>query len=421
MQPADSLPRRGRAPQVSLPCILAGLALALTVEGAEPVLARVQVGAGAWDRVDCPVEVVLNQGFRLPQSGVALAEEGTGTRLTGQCDAVGDGVRLRFILSGKTPAGAVRVFALVPGAAEAVMTASGDEPALELRHHGRPMLCYRKAPVLPPDGVDALHARNAYIHPVYTPSGAVVTGDFPPDHRHQRGVFLAWTKTAFQGRHPDFWNLGQGTGRVRSVALEQETSGPVWSGFVARHAHEDLKAPGGPVAVLDETWQVVAWAVGGPDAGWWLWDLAIEQRAVGEAALSLPKYHYGGMAFRGSDAWITAPWEFLSATGRTRQNADGTAAAWGDLSGELDGTWAGLTLIGHPGNVHFPQPFRCHPSVPYFCMAPSQAGPWSIEPGAALTLRYRVLVHDGRADAALADRLYQDLADPPQGVVLPGP
>jgi len=367
------------------------------------------------------VQVLLDKGFRLPEPGVVLAEEGGGVRLPGQCDAVGDQVRLRFILAGKTPAGSQRTFSLVSGPSDATMALRRDGAVLELRQRDRPMLCYRQGLVAPPPGVDPLHARNAYLHPVYSPSGAVVSGDFPADHPHQRGVFLAWTKTEYQGRHPDFWNLGQGSARVRSLAVEHETSGPVWAGFQARHAHEDLKAPGGPVTVLNETWQVVAWAVGGPDAGWWLWDLETEQQTAGGAALSLPKYHYGGMAFRGCDAWTKAPWELLTATGRDRQNADASAAAWGDLSGELGGAWAGLTMIGHPGNVHFPQPFRCHPSVPYFCMAPSQTGPWSIEPGTPRVLRYRFLVHDGRADAALAERLYQEFADPPQGVVLAGP
>jgi hypothetical protein len=279
------------------------------------------------------------------------------------------------------------------------------------------MFCYRKAAVSPPAGMDPLHARNAYLHPVYSPAGKVVTGDFPADHPHQRGVFLAWTKTEYQGRQPDFWNLGQGRGRVRSLGIVREVSGPVWGGFRARHVHEDLKAPDGPAAVLNETWQVTAWAVGGPEAGWWLWDLETEQRTAGDAALVLPKYHYGGMAFRGCDAWLKGPCEFRTSAGKTRQNADATAGAWGDLSGEIGGAWAGLTLIGHPGNVHFPQPFRCHPSVPYFCMAPSQVGPWRIEPGRGLVLRYRFIVHDGRADAALAERLYQDFAEPPQGVV----
>jgi hypothetical protein len=367
--------------------------------------------------VDTPVEVVLGKGLSLPGPTLILVEEGSGSTFPAQGDEVASGVRLRFILAGTTGAGSERAFRLVAGTGEPVVTVHGSEATCDIRHRDRPMLCYRQALVAAPAGTDPLHARNAYVHPLYSPSGKIVSGDFPADHPHQRGVFLAWTRTDYQGRQPDFWNLGKGSARVRSSAVERQQSGPVWGGFVAHHVHEDLKAPGGPVAVLAETWQVTAWAVGGPEAGWWLWDLDVEQRAVQDTALVLPKYRYGGMAFRGNGAWVQRPWEFLTSAGKTRADADGTAGAWADLSGELEGDWAGLTLIGHPANVHSPQPFRCHPAVPYFCFAPSQRGPWRIEPGVPLLLRYRFLVHDGRPDMALAERLYRDFAEPPQVLV----
>ena len=379
-------------------------------------MARLRVRAGAHERLDTPVSVPLGEVVTAATTAV-LIEAGSGARLPAQMDQVGGSRRLRFILAGVTKAGDERAFDLVAGPAEPVVTVRSDAAVLEIRQRELPMLCYRKALVPPPAGASPLLARNAYLHPVWTPAGQVVTGDFAPSHPHQRGVFLAWTRTDFQGRQLDFWNLGKGTARVRSLECRDEVSGPVWGGFTAEHVHEDLKAPAGPLAVLRETWQIAAWAVGGVEAGWWLWDLTSVQETAGGSPLALPTYLYGGMAFRGSDAWTKAPWEFATAAGRKRADADATRAAWGDLSGPLGAAWAGLAMLGHPGNLRAPQPFRCHPSEPYFCMAPSRLGPWSIETGIPLTLRYRFLVHDGRADPALIGRVHQDFAEPPQVIV----
>jgi hypothetical protein len=52
------------------------------------------------------------------------------------------------------------------------------------------LFAYRHHLVAPPEGVGPLFERNAYLHPIHAPNGAMVTDDFPADHRHQRGVFF---------------------------------------------------------------------------------------------------------------------------------------------------------------------------------------------------------------------------------------
>ena len=52
-----------------------------------------------------------------------------------------------------------------------------------------------------------------YLHPLATPTGNVVTDDYPANHLHHHGVWTAWTNTVFQGRKTDFWNMGQGLGK----------------------------------------------------------------------------------------------------------------------------------------------------------------------------------------------------------------
>ena len=100
------------------------------------------------------------------------------------------------------------------------------------------------------------YAKSGYIHPVYNPSGQVVTDDFNPDHAHQHGIMFAWRKTTFDGRSTNGWDQKAGTGKVEHVELVDSASGPVFGYFTVHLRHVDLTAPGGSKPVLDEIWRV---------------------------------------------------------------------------------------------------------------------------------------------------------------------
>ena len=101
---------------------------------------------------------------------------------------------------------------------------------------GHDLLEYQAEPgELPRPDIKTLFTRGGYIHPIYSPAGKLITDDFPPNHIHHHGVWWAWTKTEFEGRHPDFWNMGDGKGRVEFVALDRNWSGAVHGGFISRH------------------------------------------------------------------------------------------------------------------------------------------------------------------------------------------
>jgi len=50
-------------------------------------------------------------------------------------------------------------------------------------------------------------------------NGLLVTDDYPPNHLHHHGIWFPWTKTRFEGREVDFWNMGGKTGTVEFVAF----------------------------------------------------------------------------------------------------------------------------------------------------------------------------------------------------------
>lgn len=242
----------------------------------------------------------------------------------------------------------------------------------------------------------------------------MVTDDFPANHIHHHGVWFPWTHTEFQGRKPDFWNMGEGKGRVEFVALDRLWTGPLQGGFASRHQFVDLSAAS-PIVALRESWEVAAYQPAN-DATFWMFDLVSAQECATSDPLILPEYHYGGLGFRGNWNWngktnVT----FLTSEGETdRIKGNSTRGKWCDISGMVEGKLAGITILGHPGNYRFPQPMRLHPTEPFFCFAPQQLGEMRIVPGQKYESQYRFVIHDGALSAKEIEALWNDYASPPR-------
>ena len=247
--------------------------------------------------------------------------------------------------------------------------------------------------------IPEIYRRGGYITSIHTPGGRLVTDDFPPNHVHHHGVWSPWTKTEFEGRKPDFWNMGEGTGRVDFVAVDDVWQKDGRAGFKVRHRFVDMTAKPEKVALL-ETWEVTVSAADGRH----MIDLAITQTCAGGSPLKLPEYHYGGLGFRGNRAWNgAANCRFLTASGLTDRVKVNTAKEpWCWIGGKVDGVTCGATFLCHPSNFRAPQPIRAHPDEPFFCYAPQQGGAMEIVPGKPYVARYRIIVADGEPDAGAA-------------------
>jgi hypothetical protein len=265
---------------------------------------------------------------------------------------------------------------------------------------------------LPREDIKPLYIRGGYLHPIRTLSGKTITDDFPPNHIHHHGVWASWTKTEFEGRHPDFWNVGDGKGKVEFVSVEKTFEGPVFNGLVSKQRYIDLTAPE-PKTALNETWEVRAYPPD-PKGRFWIFDITAVQECATSKPLKLPEYRYGGIGFRGNRAWNGKDnTQFLTSEGETdRIKGQGTHARWCDISGLVDGERAGITIMCHPENFRAPQPMRLHPDEPFFNYAPQEAGPMEITPGKPYIMRYRFVVHDAAPDKELLERLWNDYAHP---------
>ena len=390
---------------------LLGLALAglaATAAAADKAI-HLTVQAGDFERRQTIVQ------FNLPQDTIRYhtASNSRGTAFPLQVDA--DGLAT-FIVDALKP-GAEENFVLSTASAADgnQVTVTRDTTKLKLKMAGRPLAEYQAEPgEFPRAEIKPLFRRGGYLHPLYSPAGRVITDDFPPNHIHHHGVWWAWTKTEFEDRHPDFWNMGDGKGRVEFVSLDQTWSGPVHGGFVSRHRFVDLIAAE-PKVALHETWRVQAYQTG-PAAPFWILDLVSTQECATPAPLKLPEYHYGGLGLRGHRSWDGKDQvAFLTSDGETDRDKGNTSRGrWCDMNGRVDGAQVGIAILGHPDNFRAPQPMRLHPTEPFFCFAPQQMGDMKITPGKPYVSRYRLVMHDGPPDKALLDRLWNDYAHPPR-------
>jgi len=294
-------------------------------------------------------------------------------------------------------------------AAAPPVTAKREGKQIILHAGDREVLRYQAEPgELPRAGIKEAFRRGGYLHPIYTPSGRPVTDDFPPNHIHHHGIWWAWTKTDFEARGPDFWNMGDQKGRVEFVAVDDIWGKGARAGFKARHRFVDLLAQPAKGA-LEETWEVVVSAAndGTPRH---IIDLTSTQTCANEAPLKLPKYHYGGLGFRGNWAWNGAEaCRFLTSEGIVdRKEGNGSRGTWCWIGGTLDGQVAGATILCDPLNFGFPQPMRLHPTEPFFCYAPQQLGDMAIEPGKPYVSRYRIIITDGEVKREQADAWWQE-------------
>ena len=370
------------------------------------------VSAGDVDRIETVVPVTLpSAGGR---GSVWTLTDDAGKTATLQ---LGSPERGTFIL-GELKAGRTRTYRLARAAGAAPadgVRVERDGGALRLTAGGRNLLDYQGEQTDLPPGFDAKFKRGGYIHPVFTPSGAEITDDYPPKHKHHHGVWSPWTKTKFEGRAPDFWNMGDGTGTVEFVELVTSWDGPAAAGFTAKHRFVDLSARPDPKVALVEDWTVVAYRPLRGKRVYNVFDWTTLQTCFTDSPLVLPKYHYGGLGFRGRAEWDGKDnCVFLTSEGRDRSNGNETRGKWCYVGGTVEGGgMAGVAILCHPGNFRFPQPMRLHPDEPFFCFAPSQLGDWSIEPGKPYEAAYRFVAFDGPPDKAEIERLWNDYAKPP--------
>jgi hypothetical protein len=266
---------------------------------------------------------------------------------------------------------------------------------------GRPVLRY--VTVRPKDSNLSVESA-CYFHPVQTPKGVVLTDVAPDDHRHHRGVFLAWVEMHGK-KGADFWGWGQHApkdGRVivnRRADIVAEQPGRAelrcrndWMAEGERVLEEDLRTDvtqRDGCHVIDLTYTLT------PDAD-----------------VKLACWAFSGFCYRGrKDGKVVATGPQgkvdLPDPRHGKPESDWPDAAWYDFTLHLpDGEVAGLAVLNHPKNP----PSRWHNHRTARMLNPCIVAPGVVVLTAnkPLVLRYRLVAHDGPAPAEVLRKLARE-------------
>ena len=271
-----------------------------------------------------------------------------------------------------------------------------------------------------PDGSNLRANSACCFHPVNTPSGERLTDLAPGDHVHHRGIFLAWHSMDFRRKadftkmgptapthgydisRADFWGWGefaptdQRVIRNRDVTLANatETSAELaitndWMIRDARYADESTKAVWRETTganILDLTYTLT------PDR-----EMTLNQTAFG--GFCVRARNDGESWYESPSGKVTLPDPHYSAADLNWPRADWYAYGI-TLAG---GKTIGCAVVDHPSNP----PATWHNPRYVWMINPCivAAKPLTVESGRPLTLRYRVIVFDGRVPVPLVRQL----------------
>ena len=292
-----------------------------------------------------------------------------------------------------------------------------DPNGITLLYDAREILRYQTAVHDVPAAIEPVYRRSAFVHPLRSPNGRVLTRIQPPDHYHHYGLWNPWTKVIVEGNEVDFWNLAKGQGTVRFAGLlGRQSHEDAGASFEVRQEHVQFLESGGERVVFDERLDIQARPEQMNGREVWLVDWTSRLRNLLDTPVELAAYRYGGgIGFRATDQWKADNTAVLTSEGKTRDEADGTRARWCDVRGWTDSAPAGILFLSHPANREHPEPMRVWPSSMkgmFFEFCPIRLNAWTLEPGHEYLLRYRLVVYDGTITCETAQGLWRNFANP---------
>ena len=307
------------------------------------------------------------------------------------------------------------ILTLQPASGQKAPRLSCDENETTIYIGKQPVLSYVHTLTLPPEGVDPVYKRSAYIHPLRSPGGEVLTRIQPPDHWHHYGIWNPWTRTHFDDYQVDFWNLGDRQGTVRFAEYLEKIEKPHLAGFKVRQEHIYFKEDGSEGIAMDEIWEVSVQNLEGPV---YMVDLVTTLSTSMETGITQEAYRYGGgLGYRGTERWWPGNATVLTSEGLTWSDADATHARWVLIEGEssVPEGRSGILFLSHPDNQSHPEPMRMWPPDSnggkenmFFEFCPIRHQEWVLEPGKKYTLKYRMVIFDGSVSTEKAEAYWKE-------------
>ena len=250
------------------------------------------------------------------------------------------------------------VFALFPSCKTAMRVSKDPVSGQILISDGTmPVLQYNYSTVYEKDAVDTMPAnkykreandtfmanpsiyavpRSNYIHPVYGPSGELLTRDWSKDHPHHRGIYWAWPEVEFGNKRGDLHALqivfARPTGKIK---LENGTD-------YAQVEAENIWMWGDSLPVVSEVALIRAY---NKTEHGRIIDLAFRFTALRDSITIARRETklYGGFNIR-----MQTP-KFQEISFHSDSSVNKPVRAWSDLSGLFAGseTKSGLLVLQH--------------------------------------------------------------------------
>jgi hypothetical protein len=257
-----------------------------------------------------------------------------------------------------------------------------DGRQLELRDKGSPVLVMNVGDQLEP-GVPEDRRRCCYIHPLYSPAGVQVTGDFPKDHYHHRGLFWAWPVVATPAGQHDLWMLRGIRPRAEKIHYRE-------GGVTGRLCVSSLWMAG-ETPIVRETVTLMAFPVRSQARDI---DLKITLEALSQPVTLRGSKEkgkaYGGVSMRFAEATDT---EISSSDGIVPQDEDLVPHRWAELEATYDKGRAAVRIDSHPANPGEPNVW-CLRRYGFAGASFPGPSPFVIEAGQSVALRYRITIED---------------------------
>lgn len=267
---------------------------------------------------------------------------------------------------------------------------------------GRTMIQYwLKAP----PGTALPVASGGFFHPLTTPSGVVVTDLAPEDHKHHRGVFLAWVEM-HGAKDADFWGWGEHAPIKDRKIVNQRLQPHISNDTIQFEADNTWEAEG--TVLIEERLEASVTDRDGVRV------LDLTYRLTPPADLTLSRWAFSGFCLRTrKDGDIrmyspAGPAKF-PAPSHVKPETDWPDAAWYACEQTLpNGRQIGAAVINHPANP--PTLWHNHPDIRMInpcIVAPAEV---KLPAGKPLVLRYRVVTFDGQLPADKLNTLADEWA-----------
>ena len=250
-----------------------------------------------------------------------------------------------------------------------------------------------------------------YFHPVCLTDGAELTWHRPPDHPWHYGLWFSWKYI----NSLKYWEEDSDTGLSQGLTEINSIDARPHDDYSAQIAMQLSYHPPGQPAVLTESCLI---RVGKPDKDGRYHIDWTSRFTAGAADVLLDRTPitgekdgqswggYAGLSVR--IAKNISGWYLADSEGRKNLEVHGKKARWMNFGGRTaESKDFSIALFDHPNNLRHPSPgfVIMDPKVPFGYFSPALLfnKPYTLPAGKNFSLKYRVLIHPGKAEKNLLE------------------